>query len=86
MTRAVAINPRSPSAKGLAELVGKITAGRARDLDDETLFMAMFSLYRAIRRTGATDPMREKLVSAWEILDAETVSRGRDRFPRLRLR
>jgi hypothetical protein len=67
-------------------LVTKMTAGRAAALDDETLLMAMFALYRMIRQATPADPLWGSLIGAWELMDAETLERGRDRLPRLRLR
>jgi hypothetical protein len=86
VTRAIAVNPKAPARDArLAGLITRMSAARARALNDEALFMTMFSLYRLIRATTADDPMRQKLLGAWELMDAETIQRGRDRLPRLRL-
>jgi hypothetical protein len=39
-----------------------------------------------LRQASTDDPIRQNLLGAWELMDAETLQRGRDRLPRLRLR
>jgi hypothetical protein len=86
VTRAIAINPTAASPQGTRRLLlTRMTAARAAALDDEALFMAMYALYRIIRQSKPGDPQWDKLIAAWELMDAQTLERGRDRLPRLRL-